>query len=454
MKSPWRVLLILFVSLMVLFAAGVIAGYVWINRYLASDDFRRMVSQKTSQALQVEGQFEKFHWSGLAIYSDGFSGQGGPSSALDQVLLQQLHANLNLTAAFHGVWEIDQLEVGQLKLTLKEAAPAPATEAPPIPPPAAPGSGLLPSTFRINTIQLDEVDLSWPTALAGGGTASHIAVQMKGTEGGGGWDVDGKGGTFAMARFPIEEIKDFSLRLRPDRLYLTKSELHNPDQGVIHATGEIGLGDQPDIDLHIDAAAIPITPLLPPDWRARVFGDLNASLHLTRAGTPAAPWHIDGQAHLDNGRLEALPALDQLATFTQTQEYRTLKLQTAETDFALGPDRMEFSNLAVESEGFIRTEGDLVIQGGDALDGTINLGLPSSRLALIPGAVSQIFTESRGVYVWTPVKIGGTVENPTEDLSGRIVGAMIPAVKEGAQQMINKGVDLLNGLLHSGPPSP
>jgi len=369
------------------------------------------------------------------------------------VLLQQLHANLNLAAAFHGVWEIDQLEVGQLKLTLKESVPAPATEAPPIPPPAAPGSGLLPSAFRINTIQLDEVDISWPDTLAGGGTASHIAVQMKAMDGGGGWDVEGKGGTFALARFPIEEIKDFSLRLRPDRLYLTKSELHNPDQGVIHVTGEIGLGDQPDIDLHFDATAIPITPLLPPDWRARVFGDLSSSFHLTRAGTPDAPWHVDGQAHLDNGRLEALPALDQLATFTQTQEYRTLKLQTAETDFALGPDRMEFSKLAIESEGFVRAEGDIVRQG-DALDGTVNLGLPSSRLSLLPGAVSQVFTESRGIYVWTPVHIGGTIENPTEDLSGRIIAAVIPAVKEGAQKAIDKGVELLNGFLHGSDPTP
>jgi len=449
MKNPGRIVLVVLVTLMVLFAAGVVAGYVWVNRYLASDDFRRMVSRKTSEALQVDGQFEKFHWSGLAIYSEGFTANGGPASPIDQVLLQQLHANLNLAAAFHGVWEIDQLEVGQFKLTLKEAGPAPAPQ--PIPPPAAPSSGLIPSTFRIDTIRLDQVDISWPESMAGGGTASHIAVEMKSTAGEPGWDVEGKGGTFAMARFPIEEIKDFSLRLRPDRLYLTKSELHNPSQGVIHVTGEIGLGEEADLDLHFDVAAFPVEPILPPDWRARIFGDLDASFHLTRAGTPAAPWHIDGQAHLNNGHLEAIPALDQLATFTQTQEYRTLKLQTAETDFVLGPDRMEFNNIAVESQGFIRTEGNVVIEG-DALSGTINLGLPSSRLTLLPGATTLIFTESRGVYVWTPVHLGGTIQNPTEDLSGRIIGAVIPAVKEGAQKAIDKGVELLNGFLHGATP--
>jgi hypothetical protein len=443
MKNMARTLWTVIVVLMVLLAAAVVAGYFWVNRYLASDEFRQTVSRAASRALHVKGEFEAFHWSGFSIYSGGFSGWGAPDSPIDTVTLREMHAGLNLTAAFHGVWQIDRLEIGTLHLALKEV-PANVRPAPPEPAETAPS--FLPSTFRIDTIGIREVELTWPATLAGGGRAAKIAVEMKSSPEGGSWSAEGHGGTFVLARFPAQDIRNFSLRLRPDRLYLTEAALQNAGGGTIHAAGEVGLGDSPDLDLRFEVAGVPVTPLLPEDWRARLFGNIASDFRLTRAAAANAPWKIEGKAHLDDARLEALPLLDQMATLTHTQDYRTLKFQTAEGDFVLGPTRMELDHLAIESDGMVRVEGGIV-RTGEALDGTLQLGLPPARVRGLLGA-DQLFTEPRGLYLWTPVHIGGTMEKPTEDLSPRAAAAVLQGLQKGIETPVNQAVDVLRGLFH------
>jgi alpha-L-fucosidase len=48
-----------------------------------------------------------------------------------------------------------------------------------------------------------------------------------------------------------------------------------------------------------------------------------------------------------------------------------------------------------------------------------------------------VFVTAQNGYLWTTVKIGGTLESPTEDLSGRLAQAV-------GEQAIDTGVQLLN----------
>ena len=429
---------------MLLFTVAVVVGYVWINKYLGSEAFRNTLSQTASKALNVEGQFQDFHWSGLSVYSGGFTGRGNATSSFDRILIQNLHASINIAAALRGIVEIDEFEVGQFHLSLKETGPVPPpTSETPAPTPVAPSPAS--SKFRVDAIRINEVRLDWPKDIAGGGSAAGIAVEMTNAEGG--WNIEGHGGTLAYADYPIQKVDHFTMRLRPDRLYITRAELRNGDQGTIKVSGGVGIVGNTDLDLNVDIADFPVSPLLPSDWRARLSGNANSSLHLTRPDAPNAPWKVEGQGHLDGAVLEGLPALDQIATFTQTTDYRTLKLQTVSTDYVFTPAQWDFTNIAIEAPGLIRVEGQLT-KAGDALAGKLNLGVPPAKIAIIPGAQTEIFTETRGAYVWTPVVIGGTVESPTEDITPRLLAAAAQVLKKMAQPVLDKTMDLFNQLLH------
>lgn len=444
MRNLGRTLFFVSGGLLALVAAALVAGYFWVNRYLDSDAFRVLVSSAASKGLGVEGTFEKFRWSGFAIYSGGFAAQGAPGSPVGQLDAKEIHCEINLASALRGVWQLDSLEIGQVQIALRDNSNQP----PPPPAPAAQGNAPTGNggSVKINAIHLDAVGLTWPATMASGGSVSGLVVDLK-QDDAQGWTVSGARGTLTFASLPPQLIDRVDMRIRPDRLYLTKAALRNAGGGgTVQVAGELGLGEAPDLDLHFNVAGFPITPLLPEDWKAKLFGDLVSDFRVTRAGTPGAPWKAEGAGHLDNARLEALPILDQLASLAKSPEYRMLTLQTVQADFVAGPDAAELKNLVVESSGLARVEGRIA-KNGDALDGQLRLGLPPGKIALLPGA-QTVFADSRGVYAWTPVQIGGTVQKPEEDLAPRLAAAAVGAIQQGVGNVINGAADLFRGFLN------
>ncbi|MDE1170855.1 MAG: hypothetical protein PW734_06575 [Verrucomicrobium sp.] len=448
MNKTARLVFLSLAAVMAVAALAVAAGYVWINRYLGSSDFRERVSQAASRALGVEGRFEGLRWSGFSLYSPSFSAAGGPGSAVDRLLVQDIRAGLSLAAAFRGVWKVDEIEVGRLHLSLKKADAGKAVTPAEVPLPESAGRSLLPSKFQVDRLQFHSVTVAWPAELAGGGSASDVAVEVRHEEEG--WRVDGKKGTLALAALPVQEVQKVSLRIRPGRLYLTEAALKNPGQGTLSLSGEAGIGDASDVDLRGEVSGVPVTPFLPPDWRARFYGNLFSFWRFTSPRLGDGPWRLEGQAHLEEARLEGLPILDQFAAFTRTAAYRTLKFRAFSFDYALVPGQADVKDLEIESEGLARAEGAIScsFSAGNALDGQVQLGLPASTLSALPGAQSQVFTESRGLYFWAPVHVGGTLDQPTEDLSPRLTTAVRQAVEQKVKQGVESAVDLFRRLIH------
>ncbi|SDU06368.1 hypothetical protein SAMN05444156_1749 [Verrucomicrobium sp. GAS474] len=457
-SAKW--LLIGVVLVMVLFVGVGITGYVWLNRYLAGEEFRTKVSQGVSDALGVKGQFEPFRWQGLSVYTPGFTATGPAASSVDRLSLREIHADIGFSAALHGKLEIPMLEIGQVLLSLKEvpasvpsaAVPdAPLAAAAPTPAAASKTADASSGQVRLGTIKVATLNMTWPKELGGGGSLSDLQVILKSGDNqtNTNWNVDAKGGTLGIALLPQLKVTEFTLRINSGRLYITRSEFRNGSNGVkgaVTASGEVGLGDYPDLDLQFNVAAFPLTPLLPEDWKPKLVGDLDSAFRLTRAATPNAPWKIEGKASLAGASLQGLPAQTYIAMGTQDARYKNLKFQTVSLDFTLTPARREARNIIIESQGCIRVEdgqiGDDVLgPPTDALSGTLKLGVPPGNLSLIPGARTQVFTEERGDYVWTVVQIGGTVSDVKEDLTPRLTGAAFNSVQETVQKNAGTVID-------------
>ena len=61
---------------------------------------------------------------------------------------------------------------------------------------------------------------------------------------------------------------------------------------------------------------------------------------------------------------------------------------------------------------------------GDQLQGVLQVGLKPEFLDWVPGSLEAVFTEQRDGLNWTTVRLSGTVQEPKEDLSKRILSAV------------------------------
>jgi hypothetical protein len=248
---------------------------------------------------------------------------------------------------------------------------------------------------------------------------------------------------------PPLDVQKVRILARGQSVFIKEAEFHQGIEGAIRVTGEVGIGDHLDLQTAIDN--ISVTPFLSGDWRVRLKGNVSGEVKV-RSPLPIDPAGLpySGTLKLTRGELTALPVLDQIATFTALQQFRHLSLTRAEGDFQQDGKKLQVSKFVMESEGLIRIEGAFTVENS-MIDGSFQLGVIPSSLQWLPGSRTKVFIETRGGYVWSPMRLTGPVSNPKEDLTPRLIAAMQGAVIEGAQNAVEQGVktgrDAIKGAL-------
>ncbi len=300
--------------------------------------------------------------------------------------------------------------------------------------------------MEVNTAKISNFTLEWGDLPAAAGALRGIELEAKPAEGG--WSVQGEGGELVSAGWPPLDVVSVQVRQRGTELFVNEARFNARTGGSAIATAEIDFEKSLEVRAQIDG--IDLSPFLDGDWRARLHGKLVGDIRVQSALPSTGPLTVTGSLRMANGIVEALPVLDQIALFTRTQQYRQLPLTRASGDFRRDAQRLEVTKLLAESEGRLRVEGGFTIVQGQ-IDGTFQVGVPPGSLAWLPGSQEKVFTTARDGYVWTPMRLTGPVDAPSEDLSGRLVSAagntVIEKASDVTRDVIQTGKEAAKGLL-------
>ena len=425
------------VALLVLgvIAFGVI--YVAVRRYLYSDGFRRFLAAEVSDATGIKGEFGAFHWDGLALNTDIFEATGdGPITHLKA---DGLHTEIGLGGLKRGVWEIRGSSLRRLEISVDATKGGDeklfhATDG--LSKKKAKGSSWLPREAELEEIDLRSVSakviLEQGLATAGG---MIVHGEQSGAKGAYRGEVEGGIVSLPFGIVPELRLDRLLLRYQDRQIFLTKATLNAWRDAHIDATGEWDMKSG-HYSLDGNATEIQCGDLLSADWSKRMTGDVSSGFSFgNSSGNPAA----SGELTLKNGVLTALPMLDALAAYADTRRFRVLTLNEAKTAWQWKKGELTFSKLVLSSEGLVRLEGSIIIRGQE-IDGVFRLGLAPGTLATIPGAETDVFLPGERGLLWTPLRITGTLDDPKEDLTDRLIAAaglrMFDQIPETGEQVI------------------
>lgn len=414
--------------------------YLAIRSYLHSESFREFLAKKAGDAAGVEGSFTPFRWEGLAVNTGKFEGSG--EGLVRKLRIEGVQTEIGIGGLHRGVWELRGSQVQRLDITVDASGASGATDVasfgfqPGALAPSDSASGWLPR--KIDLRGLDVSDLIVRANLkAGPGRVSGVRMTVEPDARGAAYRVELSDGEIELPSGLIPQIRlqRAGLRYLEGVVFLNSAQAAVWKDGRIDASGEWDARTGSFI-VQGDVTGATCEDLFNETWAKRFTGELGSDFTLqNRSGERTAT----GMLVLRDGTLTALPVLDALAAYADTRRFRVLKLNEARTVWYWKQDELRLTDLVIASDGLVRVEGAITIRGKD-LDGSFRLGLAPGTLANIPGAETHVFFPGERGLLWAPVRITGTLDDPREDLTERLIEAaglrMFDVIPETGEKVI------------------
>jgi hypothetical protein len=418
-RSFRRKLLILVAAITIFFVIASGAGVVLffsplLTRYVESEAFRVAMEKETAKGLH----FPRAHYApigrtgALTAQSESFEADNG-QKAMKSLVAQSITAKFDPWGAFVRQWRFDDVHVqsGDVEIQIYEAHPEPVRPKPWF-------AIFLPNRVYLKKIQSEQANITWRFRGERGG---FFGTQLLITPNG--WDFEyvATGGRLKMAPVPDLELRRTHLLITKTLLTLydidLASDSHTEER--IRGQGHAGLSEDKSIDAKVNFSAVPIRQWLPAEWRGRLKGSAFGDIHYTGKNPKLETSSGEGSLRIENGRIDDVPLLNKLAELSRKKSFERLDLNECSLRFAWRYPEIDINDITIEEKGKFRIEGEIFIKRR-LLRGTIRLGLTREYLDWLPSP-EEVFSRRSSGYLWTDVHLSGTIDEPSQDLSQRII---------------------------------
>jgi hypothetical protein len=390
---------------LVLGVVGILGFGVWMRGYLRSPEFLDLVNTKMSKALGVEARFQELKWEGMHVQAPLCEIDG--DAMIRRVEGEEFETELRMGALLRKQFRSSDFIGRSLHVELDVTKDAPVL-------PESSGAFEFPG-LKVESLS-GELDFGGPVM-----SCSGVRADVQPGSAAGSYDISLSHGSLKtpLALFPSGKLRTVRARAFGGRLYLTEAEFGVYESGRLNIVGEVGL-EEGDYTFEGELRRVACAEMVPEDWKKRLLGTLESDFLVQGTGKNAPL--VTGSLELREGIITALPVLDRLAAYADTSRFRRMALSRANLKYRQQGERLELTDIVIASDGLTRLEGDLTVVG-DQLDGVFQFGLAPGILAHIPGAETKVFHPGREGLLWTPLRITGTLADPKEDLSKRMMAA-------------------------------
>lgn len=417
-RWQWQKRAVVFGAVAVMLAAVALAMVnPRLTRYIESDAFRTELDKQTAKGLHFPaGTYGPIRRTGfLSAATDEFRAEKG-RKALTALQAHGITARFNPLGVFLRRWQLDDVHIdgGEVRIQTYEPKPEPS--------PSKPWYHVfLPDRVYLKQVRSEPADVTWRFRNEKGGFfGTRLLITPYGRD----FEYQATSGTMKGALIPDLPLRRTHLRITKTLLTLFTLDLAPaPDSGgFIHAEGTAGTREDKSVDFRVKFEKLPLREWLPASWQNHVSGLAAGNAQWKGESPKLEASHVQGALRIHEGRLRQLPFLEKLSSITGKKSIEELELNECSAELDWKSPKLEVKNIAIEDKGKFRIEGALSIRD-KSLGGAIQLGLAPDYLIWLPNA-GEVFPKERSGYLWTTVHLSGTIDNPGQDLSPRIVDAL------------------------------
>ena len=385
-----------------------------LTHYIEGDAFRVAMENETAKGLHFpSGRYALIRRSdSLTAQSESFQASNG-KKALKSLDAHGISARFDPWGLFVRQWRFSDVHVrsGDVEIQVYEANPEAIEPKPWF-------AIFLPKRVYVKKIESEQANVTWRFH---GNRAGFFGTQLIITPNGPDFEYVATGGRLKIALLPDLDLRRAHLVITKTLLTIYEVDLaSNSGSGEsIHAQATAGIGKDKSIDFKVSLDRVPIRMWLPARWKRHLSGSAFGNVHWTGKDPKLESSTGEGSVRVDDARIDDLPLLEKLAELAQMKSFEHLELNDCSLNFAWRYPKIDIKDIAIEEKGKFRIEGAISIDRR-SLGGAVRLGLTRQYLDWLPNR-EEVFNLERSGYLWTTVHLSGTIEEPKQDLSPRII---------------------------------
>jgi hypothetical protein len=320
-----------------------------------------MLGEEVGYELNGDAELSIFEWDGWSVKTDNFSFK--ELNGFQNIKARGIDAEVDIGAIWSGVYRIGNVHLRELEFTgdfrddpnreilIKERPMEEKSFWDPLLPDSLEVTGIDIASVH-GSAKLNDGEWGWQNASAKIRPGSTKDV----------YDVTLVGGEILT---PVSLAEKMTLRVAKgrysgNRFYLLESEFEVLENGLMIAEGDFGIEDGT-WQIRGEVTGSRVQEVIAEDWKRRLMGPLDFSFEVI--GKPDTESRLTGHLRIRDGMLTALPLLDKISAYANTSRFRRLSLNEASLDFEKVGEHIKLSNIVLSSEGLVRVEGVMEIEG-------------------------------------------------------------------------------------------
>ena len=405
------------IAILFLIAAGAGLAFFFsplLTHYIQSNAFRAAMEDETAKGLHFPlcNYAPIRRASPFTAQSESFEARNGVK-AMKSLDARGITATFDPLGVFIRQWRFTDVRVqsGEVEIQIYKANPEAVAPKPWF-------AIFLPNRVYVEKIETPQANITWQFC---GERAGFFGTQLLITPHGPDFEYVATSGRLKMALLPDLDLRRAHLLITKTLLTIYDIDLASNSGSAesIRAQAKAGIGKDKSVDLKANFNQVPIRSWLPAEWKHHLTGTASGDFHWAGEDPKLESSSGEGSLRVSNGRIDDFPFLIKLAELAQRKAFEHLELNNCSLSFGWKYPKLDINNIAIEERGKFRIEGEMSIEQR-RLRGAIRLGLTREYLDWLPNP-EEVFSRKQNGYLWTDVRLFGTIDDPGQDLSPRII---------------------------------
>jgi len=255
------------------------------------------------------------------------------------------------------------------------------------------------------------------------------------------YQVSFNNGVVNIPHWPELNISSGIVTLRPSNAEIeARLSANNNHKGELIIKGIVYKDREQPIVLDVKSITYPLVDLLGKDLGHLIKGEINSdmgslSYNPSEKGQDSIAFIMPFNS--DQLHLQQLPMLNDLRDLTGKSHYLHPSFNYCRGSIIRSDEGVSLQNLKLISAQLLSVEGSIAMDHEGHLSGDLKIGIPS-RLFDDKNPAPKIFSSPINGYIYTEVKIGGSIHNPHDDLNKRLKDsrAAIPSQPSAYENLI------------------